>query len=148
LHGLAVERGWRGADGVEPARIGRIGDGRHRSRRRQIRVAAQITLFEHDVAERSGVPRRETAAPVVAGQAELAETGDSLDLSARRIEAKVAARDGYGLVLRIARPPHIAVAAAVSAVDPVVHSPGEAIDPKLLVAFVKSGQHHALLIGF
>ena len=108
-------------------------------------------MLDDDVADGDRVPRGEAVAPVVVGQAELAEARDGLDLDILRVgpepESQVAAADGDGLLRRRVRGADRAVAAAVGRVDPVVQSPEKAVDPELGVPRAEPGQHHPAVLG-
>ena len=111
-------------------------------------------LLEHDVPHRDRVPRRESVAPVVVRQAELAEAGDGLDRDPlarpgppRETKPHIAAADRDGLARRVVRCADFAVAAAVGRVDQVIQAPKEPVDSKLRVPFAEAGQHDVLLVG-
>src|SRR5262245_5650699 len=107
--------------------IGDYGDGR------QVRVPVKIAIFDHHVTEGNRVPRQESPPPVVACQTELTEPGNSFDFAGIGPKAKVTPIYGYGLVRRVSRSAHIAIAASIGAIDPVVQTPQQPIDAKLMV---------------
>ncbi len=86
---LAVVGRRRRADREHTAAVGGVEDRGDRRRLGQVRVAAEHALLDHGVADRDRVPRREPPPPIVARQAELAETGDDLDLAGVGTETEV-----------------------------------------------------------
>ena len=163
---LAVEPRLRRTDPEDAATVSRIEDLRDRRGLGQVGVAVQCVLFEYDMADRDRVPRREAVSPIVERQAKLAEAGNGLNLECRdgveahpnhrqKREPHIAVSDGDNaagprdelLGGQTDWKANLAVAAAVSGVDPIVQAPRESVDPELGVSLAEAGQDHATLLG-
>lgn len=106
---------------------------------RQIRIAGQVSLRQHDVIGRLRFAAQKAVEPIVEGVAELLRAGHRFELARHRIETKIAAREhdrqGVGFVGWADR----AAVARTRAVNRVVDVPVEIVDAPLLVAVAEAG---------
>src|SRR5436190_16568581 len=103
-------------------------------------ISVQVSFRDHLLPNRDRVPRKKSVTPIIAGQAKLAAAGDGFKLTGVGLESEIVPAQRDRLRLRLARRAHFAIAAPIGAIDPVVETPGQAIDAQLLVAFGETGE--------
>ena len=118
---------------------------------RVVGITVQIALFEDVVPERKAVLDAEGISPIVAGASELrrprerlhqAEVGLYSEVEAFEVDDVVELRRGNFCAFGVTRE-----VTSVCSVDPVVESPAQAVDAKLLVPLLKSGEENGANVG-
>src|SRR5687768_8602371 len=93
------------------------------------------------------VPRQKPISPIISGSSELALPWQRLEIERLGMKAKVLRSQRGCLLGWLIGPANASITPAIRSIDPVVEAPIQPIHQKLLVAQMKTGEHHPLVVS-